>query len=53
VGDLINRRPDWLQARWMRVALCYRTERWSDVVRLLTPVINDPSLDECTRTPPA
>ncbi len=34
------------EARWLRVAICYRTERWSDVVRLLTPVVNDPSLDE-------
>jgi type VII secretion ATPase EccA len=30
------------------VAICHRTERWSDVVRLLTPVVNDPSLDEVT-----
>jgi type VII secretion ATPase EccA len=46
VGELIDRRPGWRQARWLRVAICYRTERWSDVVRMLTPVINDPSLDE-------
>ena len=29
----------------MRVAMYYRTERWSDVVRLLTPVVNDSTLD--------
>jgi type VII secretion ATPase EccA len=46
VGELIDRRPGWLQARWLRVAICYRTERWADVVRLLTPVVNDSSLDE-------
>jgi type VII secretion ATPase EccA len=46
VDALIDRRPSWLQARWVRVAMCYRTERWSDVVRLLTPVVNDPRLDE-------
>ena len=46
VAELIERRPDWLDARWLRVAICYRTERWSDVVRLLTPVVTDESLDE-------
>ncbi|HET6735598.1 type VII secretion AAA-ATPase EccA [Mycobacterium sp.] len=46
VGELIDRRPGWLQARWLRVALYYRTQRWSDAVRLLTPVVNEPSLDE-------
>lgn len=46
VGELIDRRPGWLQARWLRVAISYRTQRWSDAVRLLTPVVNEPSLDE-------
>jgi len=46
VDPLIERRPSWLQARWVRVAMFYRTERWSDVVRLLTPVVNDEALDE-------
>ncbi|MBB2769550.1 UNVERIFIED_ORG: type VII secretion ATPase EccA [Mycolicibacterium obuense] len=45
VGELIERRPGWPQARWLRVAIHHRTQRWSDVVRLLTPVVNDPSLD--------
>lgn len=46
VEQLIGRRPSWLNARWVRVAMCYRTERWQDVVRLLTPVVNDPKLGE-------
>ncbi|MCT7658780.1 type VII secretion AAA-ATPase EccA [Mycobacterium deserti] len=46
VGPLIERRPGWLEARWVRVAMYYRTERWSDVVRLLTPIVNDAELDE-------
>ena len=46
VDPLIKRRPHWLQARWIRVAMYYRTERWSDVVRLLTPIVNDSELDE-------
>jgi type VII secretion ATPase EccA len=45
VGELIERRPGWLQARWLRVAIHHRTQRWSDVVRLLTPVVNDTTLD--------
>jgi type VII secretion ATPase EccA len=45
VGELIERRPGWLQAKWLRIAFCHRTERWSDVVRLLTTVVNDSSLD--------
>jgi type VII secretion ATPase EccA len=46
VGEVLERRPDWREARWLRVAIFYRTERWSDVVRLLTPVVNDSTLDE-------
>ena len=46
VGELTDRRPEWLEARWLRVAICYRAERWSDVVRLLTPIVTDESLDE-------
>ncbi|OBF28243.1 type VII secretion AAA-ATPase EccA [Mycobacterium sp. ACS1612] len=49
IGDVLDRRPDWRNALWLRVALCYRTERWSDVVRLLTGVVNDGSLDEFFR----
>ncbi|ORB62330.1 type VII secretion AAA-ATPase EccA [Mycolicibacterium tusciae] len=46
VDPLIARRPSWLEARWVRVAMYYRTERWSDVVRLLTPIVNDTKLDQ-------
>ncbi|MGW0161381.1 type VII secretion AAA-ATPase EccA [Mycobacterium sp. NPDC003323] len=46
VAELITRRPAWLQARWVRVALYHRSRRWSDVVRLLTPIVNDAKLDE-------
>lgn len=46
VSTLVTRRPNWLRARWVRVVMCYRTQRWSDVVRLLTPVVNDTSLDD-------
>ncbi|MGN7781325.1 type VII secretion AAA-ATPase EccA [Mycolicibacterium sp. 22603] len=46
VEELIGRRPAWLQARWVRVALYHRSRRWSDVVRVLTPVVNNPHLDE-------
>ncbi|MDG5482339.1 type VII secretion AAA-ATPase EccA [Mycolicibacterium gadium] len=45
VDPLIARRPSWVEARWVRVAMYYRTERWSDVVRLLTPIVNDAKLD--------
>ena len=45
VGELLDRKPGWLQARWVRVAIHYRAARWSDVVRLLTPVVTDEALD--------
>ncbi|WP_454793303.1 type VII secretion AAA-ATPase EccA [Mycolicibacterium lutetiense] len=48
VGDLLARRPGWLNATWLRVAINHRAQRWNDVVRLLTPVVTDPSLDEVT-----
>ncbi|WP_167107503.1 type VII secretion AAA-ATPase EccA [Mycobacterium sp. DL592] len=40
-----GRRPDWREARWVDAALHYRAQRWSDVVRLLTPLVGDPALD--------
>ncbi|KMO83222.1 MAG: type VII secretion AAA-ATPase EccA [Mycolicibacterium rufum] len=49
VGQLLGRRPGWLPARWVRVVLHHRTARWADVVRLLTPVVADESLDETYR----
>jgi len=45
VGELLDRKPGWLPARWVRVAMHHRTRRWSDVVRQLTPIVNDPNLD--------
>ena len=39
------RRPSWREARWVAVVVNYRAERWSDVVKLLTPIVNDPELD--------
>ncbi|BBY74045.1 ESX-3 secretion system protein EccA3 [Mycolicibacterium parafortuitum] len=46
VGALLERRPDWFDARWVRVAMYHRTARWSDVVRMLTPVVTDQSLED-------
>jgi len=45
VGELIERRSRWTAATWIRVAMYHRTRRWSDIVHLLTPLVNDPSLD--------
>jgi type VII secretion ATPase EccA len=45
VADLIGRRPRWREARWVAVAIDYGAQRWSDVVKLLTPIVNDPGLD--------
>ncbi|KKC02848.1 type VII secretion AAA-ATPase EccA [Mycobacterium nebraskense] len=46
VTGLIAHRPNWREARWVAVVINYRAERWSDVVKLLTPVVNDADLDE-------
>jgi type VII secretion ATPase EccA len=46
VGGLIGRRPGWREARWVSVVVNYRAGRWSDVVKLLTPIVNDTDLDE-------
>lgn len=45
VAGLTARRPSWREARWVTVVLNYRAERWSDVVKLLTPIVNDADLD--------
>ncbi|OBA63785.1 type VII secretion AAA-ATPase EccA [Mycobacterium sp. 1100029.7] len=45
VTALTARRPSWREARWISVVLNYRAERWSDVVKLLTPIVNDSELD--------
>ena len=46
VFGIRQRRPSWREARWIAVVINYRAERWSDVVKLLTPIVNDPDLDE-------
>lgn len=46
VDALVARRPSWREARWVSVVINYRAERWSDVVKLLTPIVNDTDLDE-------
>lgn len=46
VAATVARRPSWHEARWISVVINYRAERWSDVVKLLTPIVNDTHLDE-------
>jgi len=46
IAALTERRPGWREARWVAVVINYRAQRWSDVVKLLTPIVNDPNLDE-------
>lgn len=46
VVGLTAERPNWREARWVSVVINYRAERWSDVVKLLTPIVNDTDLDE-------
>lgn len=46
VTGLTARRPTWREARWVAVVINYRAERWSGVVKLLTPVVNEAGLDE-------
>jgi type VII secretion ATPase EccA len=45
VSSIRTRRPSWREARWIAVVVNYRAQRWSDVVKLLTPIVNDPDLD--------
>ena len=45
VSGIRARRPSWREARWIAVVVNYRAQRWSDVVKLLTPIVNDPDLD--------
>ncbi|ATA27447.1 AAA+ family protein ATPase EccA3 [Mycobacterium lepraemurium] len=46
VTALTATRPGWREARWVSVVINYRAERWSDVVKLLTPIVNDTDLDD-------
>ena len=48
VGDVLDRKPNWLQARWVRIAIYHQAARWAEVVRMLTPLVTDQSLDETT-----
>ena len=45
VTGLTARRPNWREARWVAVVINYGAQRWSDVVKLLTPIVNDSDLD--------
>lgn len=44
--EVLGRRPDSPEARWVLAAIHYRAKRWADVVRLLTPLVNDDRCDE-------
>ena len=46
VSDVSRRRPSSREARWVTSTIHYRAERWSDVVKLLSPMVNDADLDE-------
>lgn len=41
VGRVTANDPKSRQARWVATVIHYRAERWADVVKLLTPVVND------------
>ena len=45
VSGIRARRPSWREARWIAVVVNYRAQRWSDVIKLLTPIVNDSDLD--------
>lgn len=46
VSEITQGRPSLREARWVAAAIHYGAARWSDVVKLLTPIVNDPALDE-------
>jgi type VII secretion ATPase EccA len=46
VTEVTERRPSWREARWVAATIHYRAARWSDVVKLLSPIVNDPGLDD-------
>ena len=46
VGELTESRSRWREARWVAVVVNYRAQRWPDVVKLLTPIVNDAGLDD-------
>lgn len=46
VAAVMEGSPESRHARWVATAIHHRAERWADVVKLLTPVVNDTSADE-------
>ncbi len=46
VSDVSKRQPSSREARWVAATVQYRAQRWADVVKLLSPVVNDPGLDD-------
>jgi type VII secretion ATPase EccA len=46
VADITERRPSWREARWVASVIHYRAQRWADVVKLLSPIVNESDLDE-------
>ncbi len=49
VAEVTARRPEWPEARWLATVVQYRAQRWPDVVKLLTPIVNDPAVGELFR----
>jgi type VII secretion ATPase EccA len=45
VAEVLARRHALREAIWVATAVHFRTQRWSDVVKLLTPIVNDAELD--------
>jgi len=45
-SDVRRRKPSSNEARWVMSTIHYRAERWADVVKLLSPIVNDTHLDE-------
>lgn len=46
VAEILQRRPDWTEARWLAIVVHHHAARWSDMVKLLTGLVNDAELDE-------
>ncbi len=46
VAEVSQRQPSSREARWVAAVVHYRAERWADVVKLLSPIVNDPGLDD-------
>ncbi|CAN5447086.1 type VII secretion AAA-ATPase EccA [soil metagenome] len=43
LAQMTTQRPE---VRWVAAAMNFRAQRWSDVIKLLTPIVNDSTLDE-------